>query len=140
MKTILKQLDTARDFVRLGQPDRNTLVEIVAGCVKVLQQSPRDYSAWSARHRDAIRKLNRAAIIDLISLTISDVSACRYDYPPVWQFEQFATRSIIAKATKSAKACVCATCNKTFHPERRVKYCSPRCGNRAKYRAHIVRV
>jgi hypothetical protein len=131
---ISKQLANARDYVRLAKPDKLTLEEIVTGCLKVLQQSPSNYSAWVGRHKVAIRRFDRTAIVRLIELTISDVEASPFDYPPVWQFEQFNTRGALSKAAKRAKGCICVQCGKTFHPERKTKYCSQSCKNRAAYR------
>lgn len=135
MKTIVKQLTNAKAWLPIAsvKKDKSLLEELVAGCVKTLQQSPSNYDAWAKRHAAAVRRFDKPTLAKLVELTISDVDASPVEFEPVWQFEQFNGNLKLAKAAKRAKACVCEQCKKKFYPDRKSKFCSPVCQNRASY-------
>jgi hypothetical protein len=135
MNKIVKQLQNAQAWIPTAalRKDKPILEELVAGCIKVLQQSPANYNAWAKRHAAAIRSFDKSTLVKLVDLTISDVDASPIDHAPVWQFEQFNGSTKLARAVKRAKQCVCEQCRTKFYPERRAKYCSPACQQRANY-------
>jgi len=132
---MIKQLMNAQAWIPTASLRRDKLIleELVAGCIKVLQQSPANYNAWAARHKAGVRRFDKSALVKLVELTVSDVEASPIDYEPVWQFEQFAGNLKLAKAAKRAKQCVCEQCKKKFYPERKSKFCSPACRKRSAY-------
>jgi len=134
-KSIIKQLTNALAWIQTASLRRDKLIleELVAGCIKVLQQSPTNYNAWAKRHAAAIRRFDKSALVKLVNLTISDVEASPLDYAPVWQLDQFAGTAKLAKAAKLAKLCVCEQCKRKFYPDRKAKFCSQACQNRASY-------
>jgi hypothetical protein len=130
--TIVRRLGFARDWLPIAQDD-DVVREIVAACIFLLRQSCRKYGDWVQRYRAAARKLDRTAVRKLVELTISDVEASPWNYEIPWQLEQFAAGKLIAEA-KQAASCICAGCERTFYPSRKVKYCSTVCRNKASYK------